>query len=237
MSDTLHIRPGPRRWAVLLLAAAPAWLLAACGEPSSPAQPDADVDKSRKVAAQLQWRRGDEQSFISHKSDRQIIRCWAVQGKYDCLVAHSIGLKDVIPGAPGRLEFFRFQVDALPPTQDAVDSLASSDGYACELTNLPTRTLMTESYWRRGRVMASHATDLDAGDGWKASDVKKLAADGDTTGKARPFFDCKAVIAPIRDVGLYALDSGLISYDPVFTAVDYTDGDQPSAEDSFRASE
>lgn len=232
MRAPLHIAPRSWRLTALFLATMPTWLLAACGGESSSATPDAVAGKSRNVTAELEWRRGDEHSFISHRADRQIIRCWAVQGEYDCLVAHSIGLKDIIPGAPGRLEFFRFQAGALPPTQEAVDRLASSDGYACELTDLPGRTLMTETYWRRGRIKASHATDLDAGGGWKASDVKNLAANGGTTGKARPFFECTAVIAPVRDVGLYALDSGLISYDPVFTAVDYSNRGLPLADAS-----
>lgn len=168
----------------------------------------------------LEWRGGDEHSFIAHRLDQEVIRCWNVQGKYDCLVAQSISLKDVIPGAPARLAFFRFRADALPAAQEDVDGLASSDGYACELTTLPGKTVMTESYWKSGRVVHDQASDLDDGDGWMATDIARFEAEGKTA-RVRPFFACAEVIAPVLDVGLYALDSGLISYDRIFSAVDY----------------
>lgn len=210
---------GRLRWAGTLIAALSALLLWACGG-ASPDTAKGNADRVKKVPAALEWRGGDEHSFTAHRADRQVIRCWNIQGKYDCLVAQSIGLKDVIPGAPIRLAFFRFHSNTLPTTQEQVDDLASSDGYACELTSLPGKTVMTESYWRSGRLAHTRASELGGDGGWTIADVESFGGEGHVS-RPRAFFSCAAAIAPVLDVGLYALDSGLINYDQVFAAVDY----------------
>lgn len=221
MSSPLHTTRPAFRLTMTLATALYVTLLTACGgNPSADATEGANP--SRKASPALEWRGGDEHSFIAHRLDQEVVRCWNVQGKYDCLVAQSIGLKDMIPGAPGRLAFFRFRTETLPAVQQVVDELASSDGYACELVTLPGRSVIKETFWQGGRIIGDHASNLEAGGGWTVEDVDRIgkAANAST---ARPFFDCSAVIAPIRDVGLYAVDSGLIRYDPIFSTVDYPD--------------
>lgn len=176
----------------------------------SPQASDAPVD----------WRQGAENSFIAHRYEQQVTRCWNVQGKFDCLVAQSIGLKDIIPGAPSRLAFFRFQTPALPRLESDLDKLATSDGYACELTTLPDRTVLNETYWKGGRVVQERASGGDGSGHWTPADVAKLR-DAAGPGNLRPFFSCPRVIDPVLDVGLFAIDSDLVSYDRVFSAVDY----------------
>lgn len=220
MRAPLHTSPRSPQWAGLLLSAASALLLSACGGASSTGSSGDNAPKGRKVPTALEWRRGDEHSFIAHRFDQEVIRCWNMQGRYDCLVAQSISLKDVIPGAPGRLAFFGFRANALPVDQAEVDALASSDGYSCELTSLPGKSVMTESYWKSGRIAHGQATDLGGTGGWTPADVGRFDVE-EKTSRPRPFFACATVIAPVLDVGLYALDSGLISYDRIFSAVDY----------------
>ena len=203
-----------------LFGATLALLLTACGG-ASPVDRHTDaMEETRYARPAFEWRNGDERSFIAHRRDHEVIRCWNVQGKYDCLVAQSLGMKDVIPGAPEKIGFFRFRAAALPATQDDLDRLATSDGYACELTGLPGKAMMTEYYWQSGRIARRHNSDRGGDDRWNAADVSQFAST-DGAKDVRPFFACPAVIDAVLDVGLYALDSGLINYDDVFATVDY----------------
>lgn len=214
--------PGKR--ASALLATCAAGLLASCGADGPAAPRGEPTDPSASPAEAIEWRRGDEHSFIAHRYDQQVIRCWNVQGRFDCVSGQSIGLKDIIPGAPVRLSFFRFRTGALPSDEGALDRLATSDGYGCELTRLPDGNVLTETYWRRGRIVREHAIAAEPPQGWNSADIAGFriafpppARRSDT----RPFFACAKVIDPVLDVGLFALDSGLVRYDAVVSSVDY----------------
>lgn len=200
-----------------LLATCLALAVGACGG-------DTSGEGSREHAgdapvATLDWRQGSGQGMIAHDRDREVVRCWKVQGRFDCLLARSTGLEAELPGAPGRLLFFGFRVATLPATRDDLDRLATSDGYACELSTLPDRSVLTETYWASGRIAHQRAGDRDRDGNWTAADVAvfQSAAGGR---EARPFFACDKVIGPVLDVGPFALDSGLVTYDSVFAAPD-----------------
>ncbi len=205
------------RWTGLLVAAGLACASAGCDDgpaAGGPARPD------RPASSALDWRPGGDQGFIAHDEDRQVVRCWKVQGRFDCLVARSIGLNRELPGAPGRLLFYRFRSAVLPATQQDLDKLATSDGYACELATLPGRAVVTESFWQAGRIAFQRASEWNRESEWTAEDVAVFGAPA-ASRAARPYFACARVIDPVTDVGLYALDSGLVTYESVFSAVDH----------------
>ena len=214
MNARLRSPFSPHRLAILLSAVLQIFALPAC-DGVSPAQTTPDDSP----AGGVEWRSGSGQGGIAHDQDREVARCWKIQGRYDCLVARSTGLNEDLPGAPRRLLFFRFRGRDLPATYDALDKLATSDGYACELAILPGREIVTETYWTGGRIAHQQAFDRGVATYWSSAQIAALdPAGGDRV--TRPLFSCPRVIDPVLDVGLFALDSGLVSYDAVISAME-----------------
>ncbi len=187
-----------------------ALLLMGCAGDTADLMPEPDGSMSMEEA--LVWREGSDGTH-AFMSENQLIRCWKLNGRFDCLYAEIFDHREQIADAPVRRAYYRFLATRLPDRLSQLSGLDVSDGYECLASVTPERSTLLESIWKNGRVVEQSRTDLHAtADAWMREDIAAHFKRHSISPR-RPAFACSLVDEIAAKMGLGALDSPVMPYD------------------------
>ena len=161
----------------------------------------------------LIWQEGSG-GTRTHLGDNEVIRCWNLQNRFDCLHAEIFDIRAQIADAPVRRSYYRFITSHLPVRRSQLAGLDTSDGYECSASSTRDRSSFLETIWKDGRIVAQSATDEGAPDsmGWTPQRIVALFEENEINPR-RPYFACPLVEDITTGMGLQTLDSPLVTYE------------------------
>ena len=144
----------------------------------------------------------------------EVIRCWKLQTRFDCLYAEVFDIRERIADAPVQRSYYRFLTSRLPVRKSQLDELDTSDGYECSVSSTNDRSTMMETVWKNGRMVAqsSGAGSDTTAPQWDPQEILaqfKVHA----INPRRPYFSCPMVDEIVTKMGLDSLDSPLVTYE------------------------
>jgi len=204
MSFSRPLAHGRYAWACAVL------LLAGCSGETGDFLPKPQSSAAPEGAIAWQEGSGGTRTYLG---SGQVIRCWKLSNRFDCLHAQVFDRREQIADAPVRRAYYRFVTSRLPDRMSELDGFDISDGYECSTSSSPGRASLLEAIWKNRRIVEqSTLNQLDSTEvTWNPQEIAALFAKH-AVAPRRPAFACSLVDEIAAKMGLEALDSPLVTY-------------------------
>lgn len=172
-----------------------------------------DPESSPAAIDSIAWQEGSA-GTQTYLGSGEVIRCWKLSNRFDCLYARTFDIREQIADAPVRRAYYRFLTSRLPDRMGQLEGLDLRDGYECSTSSSPDRSILLEAVWKNGRIVEqSSINQQDSSDTpWTPEQIAELFRKYGVVPR-RPAFACSLVDELTTKMGLEALDSPLVTYE------------------------